>query len=42
VDYEKLIEAGSLTDAKKKGWVRTEGKEYIMKDGDVVEFLVSS
>ncbi len=42
VDYEKLIEAGSHVTAKNKGWVRTEGKEYIMKDGDVVEFLIGS
>lgn len=42
VEYSKLIEAGSLAEAKKKGWVRTEGKEYLMKDGDVVEFLIGS
>ncbi|MDD2823388.1 MAG: redox-regulated ATPase YchF [Candidatus Daviesbacteria bacterium] len=42
IPYEKLIEAGSLSVAKTKGWLRTEGKEYIMQDGDVVEFLVSS
>ena len=42
VAYEKLIEAGSHTEAKLKGWIRTEGKEYIMKDGDVVEFLIGS
>ncbi len=42
IEYEKLIEAGSLINAKSKGWVRTEGKEYIIKDGDVVEFLISS
>ena len=42
VEYSKLIEAGSLVEAKKKGWVRTEGKDYIMKDGDVVEFLIGS
>lgn len=42
IEYEKLIEAGSMANAKSKGWVRTEGKEYIIKDGDVVEFLVSS
>jgi len=42
IEYEKLIEAGSLSVAKTKGWLRTEGKEYIMQDGDVVEFLVSS
>ncbi len=42
VAYEKLIEAGSRKIAKEKGWVRTEGKEYVMKDGDVVEFLIGS
>lgn len=42
IEYGKLIEAGSMSAAKQKGWVRTEGKEYIMQDGDVVEFLVSS
>lgn len=42
VTYDQLIEAGSLAEAKKKGWLRTEGKEYIMQDGDVVEFLIGS
>lgn len=42
VSYEQLIEVGSLAEAKKKGWVRTEGKDYVMKDGDVVEFLIGS
>ncbi len=42
IDYEKLIEAGSNVEAKKLGWIRTEGKEYIVKDGDVVEFLIGS
>ncbi len=42
VDYDKLIEAGSHIAAKTKGWVRTEGKDYIVKDGDVVEFLIGS
>ncbi len=42
ISYDKLIEAGSFTEAKKKGWLRAEGKEYEVKDGDVVEFLVSS
>ncbi len=42
IEYEKLIEAGSYGKAKQKGWIRTEGKDYILKDGDVVEFLVSS
>lgn len=42
VEYEKLIEAGSHAAAKQKGWIRTEGKDYLVKDGDVVEFLIGS
>jgi len=42
VEYTKLIEAGSMDDAKKKGLVRTEGKDYIIRDGDVIEFLIGS
>ncbi len=42
IEYEKLIEAGSYGAAKQKGWIRTEGKDYIVKDGDVVEFLIGS
>lgn len=40
VPYEKLMEAGSYVKAKERGWVRTEGKEYVVKDGDVIEFKV--
>jgi len=40
IHYDKLVEAGSYGDARGKGWVRTEGKEYIVQDGDVIEFLV--
>lgn len=40
VAYDKLIEAGSFAKAREKGWVRTEGKEYIVQDGDVIEFLI--
>ena len=42
IEYGKLIEAGSYGAAKQKGWIRTEGKEYIVQDGDVIEFLVGS
>ncbi|MBI2039748.1 redox-regulated ATPase YchF [Candidatus Microgenomates bacterium] len=42
IEYEKLIEAGSYAQAKSKGWIRTEGKDYVIQDGDVIEFLVSS
>lgn len=40
VAYDKLMEAGTYAKAREKGWVRTEGKEYIVKDGDVIEFLI--
>ncbi len=40
VAYDKLMEAGSYAKAREKGWVRTEGKEYIVTDGDVIEFLI--
>jgi GTP-binding protein YchF len=38
VSFEDLVAAGSMADAKAAGKVRMEGKEYIMQDGDVVEF----
>jgi ribosome-binding ATPase YchF (GTP1/OBG family) len=40
ITAEKLLEAGSYANARAKGWVRTEGKEYIVQDGDVIEFLI--
>ncbi len=39
IDYEKFILAGSLVEAKNKGWLRSEGKEYLVKEGDIMEFL---
>ena len=39
VGWEKLVTAGSVPAAKAKGWVRTEGKEYVVQDGDVIHFL---
>ena len=39
IDWQKLLEAGSYGAAREKGWIRTEGKEYVVKDGDVIEFL---
>ena len=38
VDYNILVELGSWNSAKEKGKVRSEGKEYVMKDSDVVLF----
>ena len=40
IEWHKLLEAGSYVFAREKGWVRTEGKEYIVKDGDVMEFKI--
>ena len=40
IAYDKLMEVGgSLAAAKEKGFIRSEGKEYVMQDGDVVNFL---
>lgn len=39
INWQKLIEAGSRSAARDKGWIRTEGKEYIVEEGDVIEFL---
>lgn len=41
IGWQKLIEAGSFGAAREKGWIRTEGKEYVVQDGDVIEFLHS-
>ena len=38
VDYDILVELGGFNQAKEKGKVRSEGKEYVIKDGDVVLF----
>ncbi len=39
VPYETLAASGSLAACKEKGFVHSEGKEYVMQDGDVVEFF---
>jgi ribosome-binding ATPase YchF (GTP1/OBG family) len=38
VSYDELLDAGSMAEAKSRGKVRMEGKDYVMADGDVVEF----
>ncbi|MDP2593683.1 MAG: DUF933 domain-containing protein, partial [bacterium] len=40
IECGKLLEAGSYASARENGWVRTEGKEYVVKDGDVIEFKI--
>ena len=39
IGWDKLLEAGSLAEARNKGWLRSEGKEYVVAEGDVMEFL---
>ena len=38
VAFDDLVDAGSMAEAKSRGRVRIEGKDYVMQDGDVVEF----
>ena len=38
VNYDDLVAAGSVAAAREKGQVRVEGKDYVMQDGDVVNF----
>ena len=38
VNYKDLLESGSYAGAREKGLVRMEGKEYVVKDGDVILF----
>ena len=38
ITYDELVKSGSMQNAKEKGLVRQEGKDYIMKDGDIVLF----
>ena len=42
VSFDDLVANGSMAEAKAKGKVRIEGKEYVMTDGDVVEFRFSN
>jgi hypothetical protein len=41
ISYQDLIELGGMTEAKAKGKLRLEGKEYIVKDGDIVHIRSS-
>jgi hypothetical protein len=40
INWQDLIKAGSYGKAREQGLVRTEGKEYVVKDGDVIEFKI--
>ena len=37
IQWDKLLETGGLTEAMAQGLIRTEGKDYVVKDGDVIE-----
>jgi hypothetical protein len=39
ISYDNLVKCGSLPEARKKGLLRLEGKNYIVQDGDVITFL---
>jgi len=39
IGWKELVECGNLATARDRGMVRLEGKEYIVKDGDVIEFF---
>jgi ribosome-binding ATPase len=36
IEYERLVEAGSEAEAKRRGWLRVEGRDYVVNDGDVL------
>lgn len=42
VYWKDLLDAGSYAAARDKGLIRTEGKEYVVKDGDVIEFKIGA
>ncbi len=40
IPWQKLVEAGSWKEARDRGWLQTVGKDYIVQDGDVIEFRI--
>ena len=40
VDWQKLVEAGSWPKGREKGWIKAVGKDYLVQDGEVVEFKI--
>ena len=37
IEWDRLVEAGSEVEAKRRGWIRVEGRDYVVADGDVAE-----
>ena len=42
VDFDKFIDSGGWKNAREAGFVRSEGKKYVVKDGDVIEFKIGT
>ncbi len=42
INYEKFVQAGSMSESRNKGWIRSEGKDYLVKEGDIMEFLFNT
>ncbi len=40
INWQKLLECGSWSNARQKGLLRIEGKDYVVEDGDVIEFKI--
>jgi GTP-binding protein YchF len=40
INWQKLIEAGSWQRARERGWIQVVGKDYLVQDGDVIEFKI--
>ena len=40
INWQKLLDVGSYAQAREKGFVRIEGKDYIVQDGDVIDFKI--
>jgi hypothetical protein len=40
INWQKLVEAESWTKARERGWLQTVGKDYLVQDGDVIEFKI--
>ena len=40
INWQTLLDSGSYGNARAKGLIRTEGKDYVVKDGDVIEFKI--
>jgi len=40
INYTELLKVKSWADARSRGWIKTEGKDYVVKDGDILEFKI--